>query len=132
MKTGETTMKTMTGKKNNTLKDIFEKQMHNQTLMIAKGMYGEPKVGALPVDDVSLSSYHLLQLMSELGEVLDADKRWKNLRNKKYDKDAKVEEIADCFIVLMNVAMFSGLSADDIENAVEKKISEVLERINNE
>lgn len=133
MKTGEMMMmKTTTGKKNNTLKDIFEKQMHNQTLMIAKGMYGEPKVEALPVDDVSLSSYHLLQLMSELGEVLDADKRWKNFRNNKYDKDAKVEEIADCFIVLMNVAMFSGLSADDIENAVEKKISEVLERINNE
>lgn len=132
MKTGEMMMKMTTGKKNNTLKDIFEKQMHNQTLMIAKGMYGEPKKEALPVDDVSLSSYHLLQLMSELGEVLDVDKRWKNFRNKKYDKDAKVEEIADCFIVLMNVAMFSGLSADDIENAVEKKISEVLERINNE
>lgn len=131
MKTGEKTMKMTTGKKNNTLKDIFEKQMHNQTLMIAKGMYGEPKKEAPPVDDVSLSSYHLLQLMSELGEVLDADKRWKNFRNNKYDKDAKVEEIADCFIVLMNIAMFSGLSADDIENAVEKKISEVLERINN-
>ena len=39
----------------------------------------------------------------------------------------KKDEIADCFIVLMNVAAFSGLSAEDVLEAIEKKIT-----VNNE
>ena len=74
-------------------------------------------------------SYHVQQLMSEIGEVLDADKRWKNFRNQKYDENAKLEEIADCFIVLMNIAMFSGFDGNRLYDAIEKKINEVSERI---
>lgn len=74
-------------------------------------------------------SYHIQQLMSEIGEVLDADKRWKNFRNQKYDKDAKLEEIADCFIVLMNIAMFSEFSGFELAKAIDKKLNKVSERI---
>ncbi len=69
-------------------------------------------------------------MVSEIGEVLDADKRWKNFRNEKYDKDAKAEELADCFIVLMNVCMFSGLDGEDMEKAILDKLDKVTARIN--
>lgn len=126
-------MRTMTGTNNHTMGELFEKQKRNQEVMLEKGKYNDytfdvPK--SLPVDDVKLASYHIQQLMSEIGEVLDADKRWKNFRNEKYDKDAKLEEIADCFIVMMNVAMFSGINADELSKAINEKIDKVYDRIN--
>lgn len=100
--------------------------------MLANGMYDAFKsegTDKIPVDDVKLMSYHVQQLISEIGEVLDADKRWKNFRNQKYNSDAKLEEIADCFIVMMNIAMFSGLDGSEVVDAIEKKLNEVSERI---
>ncbi len=70
--------------------------------------------------------------MSEIGEVLNADKRWKNFRNDKYDRKAKVEELADCFIVLMNVAMFSGVDAVELGDAIDEKLDVVSKRIDGE
>ena len=67
--------------------------------------------------------------MSEIGEVLDADKRWKSHRNDKYDKNAKLEELADCFVVLMNIAMFSGFDGDDLANAIQQKLGVVSDRL---
>jgi NTP pyrophosphatase (non-canonical NTP hydrolase) len=67
--------------------------------------------------------------MSELGEVLSSDKRWKNFRNDKLDLENKREEIADCFIVLMNVAIFSGFTAEEVESSILKKIKENYKRI---
>ena len=104
--------------------------------MLKNGMYDKfvdngYQIGeiGLPVDRPMLASYHVQQLVSEIGEVLDADKRWKNFRNEKYDKDAKAEELADCFIVLMNICMFSGLSGEDMEQAISSKIDKVSARI---
>ena len=68
--------------------------------------------------------------MSEIGEVLDSDKRWKNMRNKKYNRDDKLNELADCFIVLMNLVMFSGFSCNDILSEIEKKLTVFNDRIN--
>lgn len=136
MKTGAKRKTTMTnGKTNNllTFRDLFDKQKVNQKAMLTAGMYDAFKLNdtevSVPVDDVRLSSYHIQQLMSEIGEVLDADKRWKNFRNLKYDRDAKLEEIADCFIVLMNVAMFSGFDGNELANVIDKKMDEVRNRI---
>lgn len=128
-------MKTrMTGKTNNpmTLQDLFNYQMANQSKMLQDGMYDKFKsegTTTIPVDDVKLMSYHVQQLMSEIGEVLDADKRWKNFRNQKYDENAKLEEITDCFIVLMNIAMFSGFDGVQLTDAILNKLNEVSERI---
>lgn len=112
-----------------TIKDIYEMQAQNQMIMLSRGMYGKERLNILPIDDVQLCSYHIQQLMSEVGEVLDADKRWKNFRNEKYDKEAKAEEIADCFIVLLNVAMFSGIDSKQLDDMVCNKIKKVKERI---
>lgn len=135
MKIGEM-MKTKTknGKMNNlvSFQNLFNRQKANQIRMLQAGMYDAFKsesTKTVPVDDVKLMSYHVQQLMSEIGEVLSADKRWKNFRNVVYDADGKLEEIADCFIVLMNVAMFSGFDDEQLVNAIKNKISEVGQRI---
>ena len=86
----------------------------------------------LPIDHPQLSSYHIQQLISEIGEVLEADKRWKNIRNVKYNKEDKLDELADCFIVLMNITMFSGFSGIQLYNAISDKINVVAERIEKE
>lgn len=120
----------------NTLSELFNKQAEIQREMLKAGMYDkfvdngyDIGIEGLPVDRPILSSYHIQQLMSEIGEVLDADKRWKNFRNEKYDKDAKAEELADCFIVLMNICMYSGLSGEDMEKTIASKMEKVAERI---
>lgn len=112
--------------------NLFNRQKANQIRMLQAGMYDSFKsesTKTVPADDVKLMSYHVQQLMSEIGEVLSADKRWKNFRNVVYDADGKLEEIADCFIVLMNVAMFSGFDDEQLVNAIKNKISEVGQRI---
>lgn len=116
---------------------LFNRQVHNQLNLIKKGCYkgiddtllecsGEQEI---PCDKPRLVSYHIQQLISEIGEILDADKRWKSFRKNKYDKNAKLEEIADCFIVLMNIAMFSGFSAEQILDAINAKLTIVEGRI---
>lgn len=113
--------------------ELFKKQIENQKRMFAKGMYEgfkeETTDGSeLPINDIKLMSYHTLQLMSEIGELLDSDKRWKNFRNAKFDNKEKKKELADCFIVLINMAMFSGYTPEEMFNAIDEKINEVANR----
>lgn len=120
--------------------NAFKKQLRNQQTLVDKHMYDDYMSSndyfelikydaSLPYDSVQLCSYHVQQLVSEIGEVLDADKRWKNFRNEKYDPDAKLDEIADCMIVLMNIAIFSGFNATDVMSAVNTKLDVVSRRI---
>lgn len=121
--------------------ELYEMQGQNQRCMLRRGMYNglcskkteeEAYNIELPIDDTKLFSYHVQQLMSEVGELLDADKRWKNFRNGKYDREQKLDELADCFIVLMNIAMFSGYTTEEFFTAVAKKIVKVSDRIQHE
>lgn len=120
------------------LLDLFNRQKENQLDMLRKGMYDQyvdwvtKHDKDLPIDHPQLASYHIQQLVSEIGEVLEADKRWKNIRNNKYDKESKLDEIADCFIVLMNITMYSGFNGTDLLNAISNKIEVVSERISKE
>ena len=116
----------MNGKIN--FEEIYKKQMQNQNRMLALGLYENENAVEVPFDNVKISSYHIQQLISEIGEVLSADKRWKNFRNEKYDKENKLEEIADCFIVLMNIAMFSGISYDILIEKLNEKVEILKER----
>lgn len=111
-----------------TFESIYNKQLNFQRKVKELAPY-EFSVGSLPEDNIRGCSFHVQQLMSEIGEVLSADKRWKNFRNGKYDKNNKKEEIADCFIVLMNIAIFSGLSAEELENTIINKIDENAKRL---
>lgn len=116
-----------------TFSEFYNLQRDNQEKMLRKGMYGEKhSKDVLPTDNIELTSYHIQQLMSEIGEVLDADKRWKNFRNDKYSPNDKLDELADCFIVLMNIAMYSGFTSREVSEAIYNKINVVYKRITGE
>lgn len=120
------------------LSTLFKKQINNQSEMIKRGMYDQyvdwitKNERQLPVDHPLLASYHIQQLISEIGEVLEADKRWKNIRNVKYNKEDKLDEIADCFIVLMNITMYSGFDSKQLYYAINNKLDIFAKRIENE
>lgn len=112
--------------------NLFWHQQENQNAMLKSGMYDGFKsegTKTTPTDDPKLMSYHIQQLVAEIGEVLSSDNRWKNFRNQKFDQENKLEEIADCFIVMMNVAMYSGFDASEVVVAIEEKLNKVTERI---
>lgn len=118
------------------IEELFDRQKKNQEHMLRSGMYNDyvdmlTRSKELPFDFPLLSSYHIQQLISEIGEVLTADKRWKNFRNTSYDPTNKAEEIADCFIVLMNIAMFSGMDGEQLAKAIADKLTVVEGRIGN-
>lgn len=119
--------------------ELFNKQLANQSKLLELGTYdkvaGEDTVekikeAGIPYDSPRICSYHVQQLISEIGEVLEADKRWKNFRNERFDRAEKLDEIADCIIVILNVTIFSGYSDDELYNAVKHKLDVVLDRIN--
>lgn len=116
-----------------TFESMFDQQASNQEKLLSNGMYDDfssiSKDSVLPVDDPKLCSYHVQQLVSEIGEVLEADKRWKNFRNEKCDSTNKKDELADCFIVWMNMCLYSGFDSSDMAEAIEKKLKVVSNRI---
>lgn len=117
------------------IKEIYNNQIRFQEQVIKRIGYNnfkEYRQGSevkLPVDDTNLSSYHIQGLMSEVGEILKADKRWKNYRIDNIDMENKLEEIADCFIFIMNIAIFSGFSAEEFSAMIFRKMQENFVRI---
>lgn len=101
-------------------KDIYKEQIKFQNRV--KDTY-DFKVEDLPDDIVQGFSYNVQHLISEIGEVLEADKRWKSMRKSKYDRAAKIQEICDCFIVLMNVAIYSGIDPEELETELLYKLA---------
>lgn len=104
-----------------------------QQVMMKKGLYDEISKNVesdlLPQDDINLFRYHCVQLLSEIGEVLEADKRWKSHRNNDFSRDEKIKEIADCIAVIFNIAIFSGVMADELEKAIHDNFDKILSRI---
>jgi NTP pyrophosphatase (non-canonical NTP hydrolase) len=95
-------------------------------LLFARQSVFQYKVSGMdtPVDSPRWFQYHMTAMTEELGEVLKADKRWKTHRNAHYDFENKLEELADVFITAMNLALFSGIDADTMIQAISAKISE--------
>lgn len=98
-------------------------EFQNKILERQSGENGKPTI-ALPQDDVPWFSYHIQAMVEELGEVMKADKRWKTHRNDRFEFDEKVDEIVDVFITVMNIAIFSGISGDQLVNEIVAKIQE--------
>ena len=111
-----------------TLAEFYEDQIAFQSIVTDKYGYG-CKVESIPEDNVEVAKYHLLGLTEEVGELVKSDKRWKNFRNTQFDKENKLEEISDCFICLMNVAIFSGISSEELTDALSKKMNDNFKRI---
>lgn len=116
---------------NNSFESLYNLQVEFQKQLLDKDLYLMLEKMNLPVDCPKIFSQHVQHLISEIGEVLSADKRWKTYRNEKYDEDAKLEELADCFIVLMNMCIFSGVEATELYDTIESKIEKNKKRIEN-
>jgi len=86
----------------------------------------------LPIDNPKKFQYHVTALQEEIGEVLKVDKRWKTHRNNTYDKQEKLNEIADVFITAMNMSIWSGFDHKELMTAIESKIKTNNIRINSE
>jgi NTP pyrophosphatase (non-canonical NTP hydrolase) len=114
----------------NDFNDLYVSQVDFQKFVLEKiGYFGKQETNPqIPRDDINLFSFHIQQLMSEIGEVLTADKRWKSHRKDNFDVENKKEEIADCFVVLLNIAIYSGINADELFEAILNKIKKNRER----
>ena len=108
---------------NGKIENLFKKQIEFQNKIVKED---------LPADSIEWSSYHILGLVEEVGELLRADKRWKTHRNEFYDRENKVIELADIFICLMNIAMFSNIGPEQFFEAVENKIKENSKKLKGE
>lgn len=83
----------------------------------------QSKIEGIKVEDnPDKFQYHITALQEEMGEVLKADKRWKTHRNAHYNQREKLDELADCYITLMNISMWSGFSSSQILNEIDRKI----------
>ena len=103
-----------------TFRELYLRQIGFQELI---GNTGIPK------DDPDMLAHHLLGMVTEIGEVAQADKRWKkNKRNDHYDRDEKVKEMADVAVFLLNIIIYSGIDPDEMLKAINDKIKENSDR----
>lgn len=127
------------GKQGDSWSKIYGLMVNNQKMMADLGLYDNCLMTVCRDRDIKdyniyindlrkcdcdvpqIAAYNLLHLTTEVSEVLQADKRWKSIRKEHVDKSEKLEEIADCFICLFNVAIWSGFDADTMCKAIEEK-----------
>lgn len=102
------------------LTELFEMQKSLQSQMFGK---------ETPIDSVEDYHYSMTALVSEIGEVLSADKRWKNARNSYYSREEKLEELVDCMAFLVNAILYSGYTPDEFYKAFVEKNKKNFERI---
>jgi NTP pyrophosphatase (non-canonical NTP hydrolase) len=111
---------TMTNGETSNFSDIYNRQIGFQRELILSGEYGDLNMSeSLPSDSVEAVSYHVNHLICEIGELLKADTRWKS--SHKLDVGNKKEELADCFIELINIAIFSEINCDDLLRQIYNK-----------
>lgn len=102
------------------LERMFELQKHLQ--MITMGI-------ELPDDRPDLINTHALGLFTEVGEVLQADKRWKPWRkDATCDKEEVKKELADCWAFLINLTLVCGIDVNDMFDYFLLKHNEVMNR----
>lgn len=115
---------------NDTFVSLFNSQIEFQKLVLQEKPYNvQDEIKELPCDSVQIASYHLQAMAEEFGELVKSDKRWKNYRNTHYDIENKLEELADCFITLMNIAMYSNVDAETLYCKIKEKILTNTERL---
>ena len=102
------------------LTELFEMQKDLQGQMFGK---------ETPIDSVEDYHYSMTAMVSEIGEVLSADKRWKNARNSYYSREEKLEELVDCMAFLINAILYSGYTPDEFYKAFVEKNKKNFERI---
>lgn len=106
-----------------TLENIFEKQIALQKIAFNK---------ELPNHEPKLVNYFALGLVGEVGEVLQADKTWKPFNKGTRNEWSTLEELADCWLFLVNLTLAEGYDYRTIKEMVVEKQKIVFERIKRE
>lgn len=106
-----------------TLPEMFMMQSALQKVMFDK---------TTPNDSVEDFKYSVLALIGELGEVLDVDKRWKNIRGNVYMREAKLDELVDCMAFMVNMILYSGFSSLEFSKAFSEKNAKNFKRWHDE
>lgn len=99
------------------MKELFDKQLKFQSELTGQ---------TLPIDSRHDFRDQICLMTEEVGELAKTDKRWRKERTT--PSGDKMDEIADVFIVAMNLAMYSGYEYSDIEKAISDKITSNEER----
>lgn len=108
------------------LEKIFDEQIDRQNKINNCDSYG------LNLKEVYNSA---TAAIVELGEMLQADTRWKPFITKSKkppvcDEEKFLEEWSDAFIYMLNVLIYYGASIKDIKLAIENKMRINKERFN--
>lgn len=115
------------------LKDVYYDQLNDQYRLdlmgVLNGIKKKKELLHLPEDEENIYSQQVLHLISEVGELLQTDERWKLFRRKKYNRDNKLEELVDCLLILINMVIFSGYSYEELEAEYTHKQSCINNRI---
>ena len=106
------------------LNSLFERQAIFQSLINEDDYSGD-----YPRDDVENYSANALLMVEDIGELLKTDKRWRTFRGGNHDEVNKSSEIADIAIVLTNICLYSGMTADDLVKAMSDKIDVNMMRL---
>ena len=85
--------------------------------------------GEVPSDNPDKFMEQICLLGEEVGEVLQNDKRYRTVRDNKYDRDEKLKELADVYIVVMNLFMWSGFDAKTAADAINDRMQYNVDRI---
>lgn len=105
--------------------DKLEKLFENQITLEKKleNLY-------LPSERPDYIDFFALGLFSEIGELLQADKRWKKWKNgdKSYKPADTKKELADIWLFLINLTLCYGIDAREIFEICEVKNNEVMNR----
>ena len=88
----------------------------------------------LPNDRPDLISPYALGLVSEIGEVLQADKRWKagmsktGGDDKRHDHEEVVGELTDCLLFFINLCLACNVDYEELFGSFIKTQSKVRKR----
>ena len=106
------------------LVQMFNKQKEFQKLLTGVEL---PKV------DYTQLNYTMTALLAELGEVLQADKNWKNWKKTKTEvnREDLLDEIVDVYHVIINMTLYLGFDANDVINRFFEKNKVNFERQEN-
>lgn len=101
--------------------------------MCQKDLQKELMNVSLPDDRPDLVSVHALGLVSEIGEVLQADKRWKSVNKsggdmKYHNREQTISEIADCMNYFVNLCLALNIDDEILFDAFVKVQNNIRER----
>jgi len=87
--------------------------------------------GREPERDEKLLAEQFILMNEEIGELISADKSWRGEYKNYREHGIAKEELADCFIVLMNIAIYSGICIKELGPIIREKQEKNMSRFIN-